>query len=188
VFLGLFNGRVKIPGRAIIGLFLGFTGICIIFYVHLKDLMNADFRFGIAVSLTASLTWALGTIYSKRQAGSFNPYFSICLQMIFSGMLMLMLVTLSGRWIPLNQIPLKSWIDITYLTIFGSILGFLAFLYALQKLSVEQVSIYAYLNPVVAVILGSVFFKEKFTLFICLGGLITFYGVFLVNKSFRKTA
>jgi len=76
--------------------------------------------------------------------------------------------------------------DISYLAIFGSILAFLTFLYALQHLSTEQVSIYAYLNPIVAVILGSVFFNEKFSLFIGVGGLITLYGVFLVNRSLRK--
>jgi drug/metabolite transporter (DMT)-like permease len=187
VFLGPFYGRTKkIPAGILIGLLLGFGGICVIFYEHLKDLLNADFRFGIVISLIASLTWALGTIFTKRAAKSFNPYFSICLQMIISGLLMLLVATATGNWIPLDRIPMLSWIDISYLAIFGSILAFLTFLYALQHLSTEQVSIYAYLNPIVAVILGSVFFNEKFTLFIGIGGLITLYGVFLVNRALRK--
>lgn len=185
VIFGLFRNKIKIPIRAILGLLLGFTGICVIFYEHLKDLLNLDFRFGILVSLTASLTWALGTIYTKKEVKSFNPYFSICLQMILSGILLLFVATLSGNWIPLSQVPSRPWFDIVYLAIFGSVLTFMAYLYALQRLPAEQVSVYAYLNPVVAVILGWVFFQEKFTLFIGLGGLITLYGVFLVNKSFQ---
>lgn len=186
VIFGLFQRHMKIPGQALIGLLLGFIGICVIFYDHLKDLLNPDFRFGILISLTASITWAIGTILTKKQVRTFNPYFSLCLQLLLSGMLLYIIASLSGNWIPLHKIPIKPWIDIGYLAIFGSILAFLAFLYALQRLPTEQVSIYAYLNPVVAVILGSVFLGEKFTFFIGLGGLITLYGVFLVNKSFRK--
>jgi drug/metabolite transporter (DMT)-like permease len=185
VIFGLFRNKMKIPIKAIIGLLLGFAGICVIFYQHLGDLLLVDFRFGILISLTASLTWALGTIYTKKEVESFNPYFSICLQMILSGILLLFVAILSGNWIPLSQVPTRPWLDIVYLAFFGSILTFVCYLYALQRLPAEQVSIYAYLNPVVAVILGWIFFQEKFTLFIGLGGLITLYGVFLVNKSFR---
>ena len=178
--------RSKIPSPALFGLFLGFGGICVIFYEHLKDWLNADFRFGIGISLMASLTWALGTIFTKRQVRSFNPYFSLCLQMIISGVLLLLLALFSGNWIPVNHVPMKSWMAIGYLVIFGSVMAFVAYLYALQRLPTEQVSIYAYLNPVVAVMLGSIFFEEKFTLYMGVGGIITLYGVFLVNRSFQK--
>jgi drug/metabolite transporter (DMT)-like permease len=62
----------------------------------------------------------------------------------------------------------------------------MAYLYALQNLPTAQVSIYAYINPVVAVIFGSLLFGEKLTVFIGIGGLITLYGVYLVNASFWK--
>lgn len=185
VVLGIPNRR-KIPLLALTGLLLGFGGICVIFYEHLKDWFNADFRFGIGISLLASLTWALGTIFTKQQVRSFNPYFSICLQMIISGTLLLLVAVFTGNWIPINHIALKSWIAIGYLAIFGSVVTFIAYLYALQRLPAEQVSIYAYINPVIAVILGSIFFEERFTFLMVIGGIITLYGVFLVNKSFQK--
>jgi drug/metabolite transporter (DMT)-like permease len=187
VFFSHRRGRLRFFTAAFLGLLLGFGGICVLFYEHLKDLLNPDFRFGIAISWIASLSWALGTIFTKRQVNSFNPYFSICLQMILSGIAIGLIASLNNQWIPLRQIPARSWIDIIYLAIFGSILGFLAFLYALKHLPAEQVSIYAYLNPVVAVVLGIVFFSEKFTFFIGLGGTIALLGVFLVNRSLRNS-
>ena len=56
---------------------------------------------------------------------------------------------------------------------------------ALQNLSTEQASLYAYINPIVAVIMGTIIFNEKLTLFISIGGLITLFGVYLVNKAYK---
>ena len=81
---------------------------------------------------------------------------------------------------------MTSWFAISYLVIFGSVISFAAYLYALQNLPTAQVSIYAYINPIVAVLFGSLFFGEKMTIFIGAGGLITLYGVYLVNSSFLK--
>src|SRR2546423_2430587 len=85
VVIGLFTSKEKIPIRAIIGLLLGFGGVCIIFYEHLHDFLNPGFRFGIILSLIATWTWAFGTLYTKKQAVNFNPYFSLGLQMLISG-------------------------------------------------------------------------------------------------------
>jgi drug/metabolite transporter (DMT)-like permease len=65
------------------------------------------------------------------------------------------------------------------------VISFIAYLYALQHLSAEQTSIYAYINPVVAVSFGAMLFGEKLTIFIALGGIITLLGVYLINHSLR---
>jgi drug/metabolite transporter (DMT)-like permease len=187
VVLGLFRTRTYIPAKAVLGLLLGFGGVCIIFYEHLKDFLNPDFRTGIFISLTASITWAFGTLYTKEMAHEFNPYFSIGLQMLISGMMLFGFTQLTGQHIPFKQIPWESWAAIGYLVLFGSVISFVAYLYALQHLPIGQLSIYAYINPVVAVACGSLLFAEKVTFFIILGGLVTLYGVYLVNVTFRKT-
>lgn len=186
VVLGLFRTRANIPAKAVIGLLLGFGGVCIIFYEHLKDFFNPDFRFGIFISLAASITWGFGTLYTKQKAREFNPYFSIGLQMLISGFMLFGVSQITGQQIPLRQIPWQSWTAIGYLVLFGSVIAFVAYLYALQHLPIGQLSIYAYINPVVAVTCGTLLFGEKMTLFICLGGLVTLYGVYLVNVTFRK--
>ncbi len=187
VILGPLAGTSKFPARkATIGLLLGFGGVCVVFYDHLEDFFKADFRFGIFVSLIATLSWALGTLYTKERTQEFNPYFSIGLQMFISGITLYLVSSFTGITIPIQQIPWQSWAAIGYLVVFGSIVSFLAYLYALQNLPIQQVSIYAYINPVVAVLLGSFLFGERLSIFIAVGGLITLYGVYLVNEVFRK--
>jgi drug/metabolite transporter (DMT)-like permease len=186
VVIGLFNKGAKIPRKGIIGFACGFAGICFIFYEHLHDFLNANFTLGIIISVAATWTWAFGTIYTKDHAKKFNPYFGIGLQMLISGIVLYTVSAATGLSIPIRQIPWQSWTAIAYLVVFGSVISFIAYLYALQHLSAEQTSLYAYINPIVAVILGALIFKENLTAFIAVGGLITLYGVYLVNSAFRK--
>ena len=185
VVIGLFSSRARIPVRALIGLVLGFGGVCIIFYEHLGDFINADFRFGIILSLIATWTWAFGTLYTKKQAANFNPYFSLGWQMLISGVFLFAFTNLTGNAIPVSSIPWQSWAAIAYLVLFGSLIAFICYLYALQNLPTEQASIYAYVNPVVAVLSGWILFGEKLTVFITVGGLVTLLGVYLVNRAFK---
>ncbi len=186
VVIGLFTSKEKLPQKALIGLLLGFGGVCVIFYDHLDDFFNADFRFGILLSLIATWTWAFATLYTKKQAAHFNPYFSLGLQMLISGTALFTFTNLSGNAIPVTEIPWQSWAAIAYLVLFGSLIAFICYLYALQNLPTEQASIYAYINPMVAVLCGWIIFHEKISIFITIGGLVTLLGVYLVNKAFRS--
>jgi drug/metabolite transporter (DMT)-like permease len=188
VVISLFGKqRTSINKGAIIGLAAGFLGICVIFYEHLNDFLHPGFRFGILLSLASTWSWAFGTLYTKKHAAGFNPYFALGLQMVISGCTLIGATHATGNAIALTAIPWQSWLGISYLVIFGSVLSFIAYLYALQKLPTEQVSIYAYINPVVAVLLGSLLFGELLTPFIVVGVLITLYGVYLVNRSVMKS-
>lgn len=185
VVIGLFS-RQPMPRLAILGIALGFSGICIIFYEHLQDFFNPSFIAGILISIAATWSWAFGTLYTKKQAISFNPYFSLGLQMAISGITSLIVAKSTGLYIPIAEIPWQSWASIGYLFTFGSVISFVAYLYALQNLPTEQVSIYAYINPIVAVALGTFLFNEPLTIYIIMGGLVTLIGVYLVNKAYRK--
>jgi len=185
VVINLFAPRRTISVKAITGLLIGFSGVCIIFYEHLQDFLNIDFRFGIILSLIATWSWALGTYYTKKRAQQFNPYFSLGLQMCVSGLTLLIISGVSGNIIPLTHIPWQSWMAISYLVVFGSVISFIAYLYALQNLTTEQTSIYAYINPIVAMLLGWMIFDEKLTLFIAVGGAVALVGVYLVNKTYK---
>jgi len=188
VVIGLFSVKSKMPGKAIVGLLLGFGGVCIIFYEHLQDFFNPDFRLGIFLSLIATWGWAFGTIYTKKHAANFNPYFSIGLQMMISGIALTSFSYSFTDTLPVISIPWQSWASIIYLVVFGSVISFIAYLYALQNLSTEQASLYAYINPMVAILLGSLIFSEKLTMFIAAGGLVALLGVYLVNKAYKVPA
>ncbi|HSU27452.1 MAG TPA: EamA family transporter [Chitinophagaceae bacterium] len=185
VVIGLFSSREKLPSKALWGLLLGFGGVCVIFYEHLQDFFNPDFVFGISLSLIATWTWAFATLYTKKQAVHFNPYFSLGLQMLISGIGLFSFTNLTGNAISLGAIPWQSWASIGYLVFFGSLIAFICYLYALQNLPTEQASIYAYVNPMVAVLLGALIFNEKLSIFIGIGGLVTLFGVYMVNRAFK---
>src|SRR5258708_11705413 len=105
--------------------------------------------------------------------------------MVISGIFLSVFTNITHRAVPLTAIPWQSWAAIGYLVIFGSVISFIAYLYALQNLSTEQTSLYAYVNPIVAVLLGWLIFSEKLTAFIAIGGAVTLIGVYLVNKAYK---
>ncbi|MES2430481.1 MAG: EamA family transporter [Bacteroidota bacterium] len=185
VIITMFQGK-KIPGQALLGILLGFSGVCIIFYEHLHDFLVADFRFGIILSLIGSVTWAFGTVFTQKNAEGFNPYFGIGIQMMISSTVFLGYAYITGDTIALTEIPAKAWWSIIYLITIGSTATFVAYIYALKHLPVSLTSVYAYINPIVAVLLGAFALDEKITTFIIMGGLVALLGVFMVNNSFRK--
>ena len=185
VIITMFQGH-RLPVKAITGLLLGFGGICIIFYDHLKDFLISDFRFGIFLSLAASISWAFGGVYTKKHAANFNPYFSMGLQMIISAIALFGVTFTTGDMINVRDIPLNGWLAVSYLVIIGSVLTFIAYVYMLQRLPTSQGSIYAYINPVVAVLLGAVIFNERLNIYVAIGGVVTILGVYLVNDSFKR--
>lgn len=186
VVIHLVFSRIKLPVKAIAGLLLGFAGVCCIFYDHLADFFNPEFRFGILISFIGAWSWALGTLYTKQQATAFNPYFSLGFQMLIGGICLTAVAQGTGRAIPMAEIPWQSWSAIAYLTLVGSVISFAAYLYALQRLPTEQMSIYAYINPIVAILLGAILFDEKLTIFIGIGGAIILLGVNMINRAFKE--
>lgn len=185
VFITLFRGE-RIARLSILGLIVSFTGVCVIFYDYLGDFLKPDFRFGILLSLIATVSWAFGSLYTKKKATSFNPYFSLGLQMLISSCITLAIIGATGTGVNITSIPANSWWAIGYLVIIGSVLTFIAFIYMLQRLPPEINSIYAYVNPIVAVLLGALIFGEQLTMAIAIGGGITLGGLYLVNYSMRK--
>ena len=183
VIIGFAGSRSRIPPKTVLGLLLGFTGICVIFYEHLHDFLDPRFQLGIFLSLASTWSWAFGTLYTKKHAVNFNPYFSLGIQMVISALVLSVISHFSGYSIPVSQLPWQAWAAMSFLVIFGSVISFIAYLYALQNLPTEQASLYAYINPIVAVLLGWMIFEEKLTGFIISGTLVTLYGVFLVNRS-----
>jgi drug/metabolite transporter (DMT)-like permease len=185
VIISFFRGE-RLARLAIIGLIVSFGGVCVIFYDHLSDFLIPDFRFGIFISIISTLTWAFGSLYTKKKAASFNPYFSLGLQMFLSSILLFAYTGATGTSVPLSSIPAISWWSIAYLVVFGSVLTFIAFIYALQNLPAQISSVYAYINPIIAVILGALIFGETLNAAIAIGGGVTLFGLYMVNYSLRK--
>src|SRR5436190_788629 len=159
--------------------------LCFLNFIMSNGLSTLALQYKISAGLGAIIG---ATLYTKKQAVNFNPYFGLGLQMVIGGITLYSFSSVTGRAIPLTEIPWQSWAAIGYLVVFGSLIAFICYLYALQNLPTEQASIYAYINPIVAVILGSIVFNEKITIYLTIGGIVTLLGVYLVNKAFKITA
>lgn len=186
LFSVLFFREARMNTITLVGLLLGFGGIVIIFSDYLEALFNSNFFWGVILGIIATMTWALGSLYTVKHAKDLNAYYSLGWQMLLSGVLLTIASRVSGQYIPLEQTTHATWGAIAYLVIIGSIFSFGAFIYMLKRLPPAQSSIYAYINPIVAVIIGSILNSEKLNLIIALGTGVTILGVYLVNTGFKK--
>jgi drug/metabolite transporter (DMT)-like permease len=166
------------------GILCGFGGLGIIFSDGWQNLMRPDYFWGIVCVLLAVVLWAFGTIYAKRfSTEKSSPVIDSGLQ-ILAGGLMMLVASFFYDWdkpLIINQL---GWISLAVVTIFGSVLAMTAYLFALKNLPATIASLYTYINPVIAIILGVVFLNEKVGWPMILGMSVTLFGVFLVN--FRK--
>ena len=185
VVISFFNGE-RLSKLALVGLLTCFGGVCVVFSDYLTDFFKPDFQFGILLSVIATITWAFGSLYTKKKAASFNPYFSLGLQMLISSILLFAYTGATGTSVAITQIPAQAWWAIGYLVVFGSITTFIAFIYALQNLPTEISSIYAYINPIIAVILGAFFFNEPLTFRLIIGVVVVLFGIYMVNKAIKR--
>lgn len=170
----------------ILGLVIGFGGIVTIFYEHFSQLLNSKYAFGVGLSLAATVSWSFGTVYASRYKPKTNLLFGVGLQMLLAGVVILLVCGVSGKYTNLLQAESKALWSLLYLIIVGSLLSYSAYVFAVSKLPPTQVSVYAYINPIVAIFLGWLILKEHMSLNVITGTLVTLGGVWLVNKEFKK--
>ncbi len=182
----IFFKSKKITALTFIGFILGIAGVGIVFYENAFHNMNASFFIGVALSLAAMLSWSLGTIFITRNKAGLNPYYATGWQMLLSSILLFIMTESTGQAVPVTEISLKAWLVIFYLVIFGSVISFVAFIFSMKKLPVAIASLYAYINPLVAMVLAALILNENLTLNILWGAIVTLTGVFLVNYSIRR--
>jgi drug/metabolite transporter (DMT)-like permease len=136
VVIGLFASKDKMPALAIVGLILGFAGVCIIFAEHLHDFGNPAFRLGILFSLLATWTWAFATLYTQKSRQQvLIPISALGLQMAIAGVALLFFhLHVNGTAISLRvRYPGNHGHPLPFLVVFGSLIAFVCYLYALAK-------------------------------------------------------
>ncbi|SHL12161.1 EamA-like transporter family protein [Chitinophaga jiangningensis] len=179
--------RTRISLQLGIGLLLGFAGVAAIFYNYLASMMNPDFRFGIMLCVFASMCWALGSVLTAKWALHINFLYGAGYQMLFGGAVMLLISTLFIREsIQFSTFSAELWESLLYLILVGSLLAYGAYVYVLNNMPTSLAAVYAYINPIVAVLLGWFWLKEELTWMMGIGTLITLFGVYLVNGAVAK--
>jgi len=142
---------------------------------------------GVVVSLIAMLSWSFGTIFIARNKMDMNPYYATGWQMFLSCFFLGAFAVASGKAIPIQEITCTIWMVIAYLIVASSIVAFAAFIYTMKHLPPAIASLYAYINPIVATIVGAYIIEdEKLSLPIFIGSFVTLTGVYLVNRSMKK--
>jgi len=170
------------------GLLLGISGIGIVFYENAFQHHPDGFIFGVLLSVIAMLSWSVGTIFiTRNKKMKLNPYYATGWQMLISSFILLIVAETTQPTISFAAITTKTWWAITYLVLAGSLLAFIAFIYSMKKLPAAVSSLYAYINPLVAMVTAAIVLDEKLTMYIFWGAIVTLAGVFMVNYSLKRS-
>jgi drug/metabolite transporter (DMT)-like permease len=175
------------PGwKTALGLVIGFVGILVLIGTEeLSGNSGEGTLVGLGVLFVATFFWALGSLYSRNARLPASPLLGTGMEMLVGGSLLLVIATLTGEWgrLDIAAISLRSWLGWLYLIIFGALVGFAAYTWLLRSAPTPLVSTYAYVNPLIAIFLGSMLAQEPLSPRLLLGAAIIIGSVILINIS-----
>jgi len=182
----VWQGGERINARMVIGVLLGFAGLGLIFSTGWKDFGNPQYTLGIVGCFASCFTWSLGTVMAKRyNAPGVSPLLNAGLQITAGGLGGFVLSVFFDHDHTIHHTVL-GWFSMIYLILIGSALAFTLYMFALQHLTATVSSLYTYINPVVAVLLGWLWLGEPLTWWTAAGMVVTMVGVWLVNEGGRR--
>lgn len=179
-------GGVKPNWQAIVGLLIGFAGILIL--VGPAEISGSDVvlnPFGVAALLSACVLWSIGSVYSKHADMPKSTLMTTGGEMLMGSMSLFAVSLLSGElsgWDPATVTAKSIW-GVVYLILVGSLIGFVSFVWLLQNAPISLVATYAYVNPIVAVLLGVWFANEVLEPRIWLATAIIIGSVIFINAT-----
>ena len=182
VLINVFISKDEKPNWLILlGLVTGLAGIVLIFGEHLAEFADSNYTTGIVAVVLANLCWAIGSIYVKKKNQQANPFLSAGFQMFFGGIFLIPLSLIFDHYDAVN------WSDevifsLGYMIVIGSMAAYVCYAYAMKKLPMTIVSLYAYINPIVAVILGWLVLDESLNLRVTIAIVLTLAGIYMVNR------
>ena len=167
--------------RRLSGLAVGFSGILLLVGPDIRVGAGRAFLGGVIASQIACAGWAVGSLYARRRRQTENVLAAAAFEMLFGGVFLLIAGLLRREWAMLAFNP-RTTGAFLYLVFVGAIGGFSAYVYALKHLPVSIVSLYAYINPVIAVLLGTLLLREPFTWRMAAAAGVILTGVALVRQ------
>ena len=169
VLLGWASGMAQRPTAAVwVGLVGGFIGVGILLGPSLRFSSNDEHgpAIGMSILLVSSFLWSAGSLYSRAAKHAASPFLTAAQQMICGGILLLLTGALTGemrRFHP-GSVSILSVASFAYLIIIGAVVGYTAYIWLLRHCDPAKVATYAYVNPIVAVLLGAAFAGETLTM------------------------
>jgi drug/metabolite transporter (DMT)-like permease len=176
-------GHTARPSRIIFfALSLGIAGVGLLISGNLHSAHHHHYLLGVVVIIIASISWAAGSFAAKSMPLPTSPWMSSALQMIGGGLLLtLASISMQESW-DISAISTRAWWSFAYLVIIGSLVGFGAYVYLLKHTTMARVSTYAFVNPMVAVLLGWWFIDEKITLHVLAAGILILSAVIIILR------
>ena len=171
------SGAERLGAAGWIGLAVSLAGVAILVKPFESGVESS--WTGVAAVLTASFMWAIGTVYARRRLAGVDPVGASAVETIVAGPLMLGVYLLVERGEPVVW-GAQAWLAVGYLAVMGSLVGFTAFVFITAHMTSSKVGTYAYVNPVVAVLLGWLVLAEPVTWRLALGGATILAGLLLV--------
>jgi len=172
------------PGALVVlGLAVGFAGVALLARGQ-RDITGSIPGWGIAALMASSIGWALGTVFNRSAHKPTSPFLAVALQMIAGGILLLVAAVMTGELntFSLAQVTLVSFAAWLYLMIAGSIIAYTTYVWLLHLTSPARVSTTAYVNPLVAVLLGCTIGREPFSHDVLVAGTLIITAVVLVLR------
>jgi drug/metabolite transporter (DMT)-like permease len=179
------NGRAPSP-KEWAGLLLGLAGLALLAgpgLLHAAANGAAPIDAGaVGLVLVGTISWAIGSVLGREMPKPENAFMGSALQMLCGGTLLSLACLVSGEWskVDLPHISARSWSAFAFLVLCGSLLGFTAFVWLMRVAKTSHVVTYAYVNPIVALLLGASIGHERITRSMLLAGAVTLLGVVLV--------
>ena len=174
------------------GILLGFAGVGMLYMEQLgADGSSAlHGEYGILILMAGCISWSLGSLYAKYRSAAVeevNGFAGSAWQMLFASLMFWMCVAFSGEWqeVSFRSVPLPAWWSLLYLITFGSLLAYSAYVWLLKVRPATEVATHAYVNPVVAVIIGGLA-GEEITMIQQTGLAVILVSVMLVNQKDKK--
>lgn len=176
-----------ISRSSLIGLVLGFIGVLVLFgpdALHHNGELNLV---GAGAVLFGTFIWAAGTIWMRNVKMPESPVLSSSMQMLAGGASLVIAATIAGetRGFHVTNVSALSWLSLAYLIVFGSIIAFTAYTWLHMVAPPSRVATYAYVNPLVAVLLGWALASEPTSVFTWIAMLVILGGVALVNAGHK---
>ena len=183
IFIGsIMFGLQKPTLKGLIGVILGFLGVLFIFRDGLGAILDPNYKTGILFLSIAILSWSFGTVYSKFHIHkSTNIALNLFYQFAIAAIIQFILALIFSPNVDMTLWSSRSIVAVLYLAIFGSVLAFFCYHYALKRVTAIQVSILNYINTIIAVFLGWLFLNEVITLDFIFATLLIILGVFIIN-------
>jgi drug/metabolite transporter (DMT)-like permease len=177
----------RLPALVIVGLVVGFGGVAFLIGSPGAGHINL---FGAALALAAPLCWATGSVFTRHVKLPSRPLVAAAMEMLWAGLLFGIASILTGELgrVHWQHVSTTSIVALLYLIVFGSLIGFSAYVWLLRSAPLSLVSTYAYVNPVVAVILGAIFVGEAITARLVIAGGIIIAAVALIVVARSRAA